>query len=305
MKAIVTGADGFVGSAVVKELCSRGYDVLAVDLNDKPRRLDLLNSHIQYLMHSIDDIDFLDSICAKGEYDFFFHFAWRGSAGLERCDEKIQLANALQTAACLRKAASLGCKRFICAGSIMEFETNQVVYQQGSKPGLPYVYGAGKTIAHEICKPIANSLGIDLLWSYITNAYGVGESSPRFLNSTLRKIIHQEPLEFTSGTQNYDFVYVTDVAKAFRLIAEKGVANKGYLIGSGEARPLRLFIEDIIAELRPSQKPIFGNVPYTGAMTPIETYGIVDLVKDCGFVPSVSFRDGVKMTYNWLKEIEK
>jgi UDP-glucose 4-epimerase len=303
MKAIVTGADGFVGSAVVKELRRNNYDILAIDLAENPRRIkpDL---HIRYLPHSIENVDFLDSICSKGEFDFFFHFAWRGSAGPERCDEKIQLANALQTATCLREAAKIGCKRFICAGSIMEFETNQVVYEQGSNPGLPYIYGAGKTIAHEICKPIANSLGIDLLWSYITNAYGVGESSPRFLNSTLRKIIHGESLEFTSGTQNYDFIYVDDVAKAFRLIAENGKANKGYLIGSGEAKPLRLFVEDIIAELKPSQKPLFGNVPYTGVMTPIETYQIEDLKRDCGFVPSVPFKKGVRMTFEWLKEAE-
>jgi UDP-glucose 4-epimerase len=304
MKAIVTGADGFVGSAVIKELRHFGYDILAIDLSPTPKRI-VLDSHIKYCPHSIEDIGFLSTICAKGEYDFFFHFAWRGSAGPDRCDEKIQLTNALQTAACLRKASELGCKRFICAGSIMEYETNQAVYGQGTAPGLAYIYGAGKTIAHEICKPIAVSLGIDLLWAYITNAYGIGETSPRFLNTTLRKIIHGDPLEFTSGTQNYDFVYVSDVAKAFRLIAELGRTNKGYLIGSGEAKPLRSFVEDIIDELKPTQKPLFGNVPYTGVMTPLETYSISDLQTDCGFTAFVPFKKGIRMTYEWLKGAEK
>jgi UDP-glucose 4-epimerase len=89
------------------------------------------------------------------------------------------------------------------------------------------------------------------VWAYITNTYGVGESSPRFLNSTIRKIIHGEPLEFTSGIQNYDFIYVTDVAKAFRLLGEKGKANKGYIIGSGAAKPLRQFVEEILSNLSP------------------------------------------------------
>jgi nucleoside-diphosphate-sugar epimerase len=304
MKAIVTGADGFVGSYVTKNLLAHGYEVLAVDLGVTPKRLDVSNPHLKYLQHSIEDVAFFSEACKPGEYDFFFHFAWKGSAGLERCDEKIQLTNALQAAQCLRKASEIGCRRFICAGSIMEYETNQVVYEQGSEPGMAYIYGAGKTIAHEICKPIANSLGIDLVWSYITNAYGVGESSPRFLNSTIRKIIHGERLEFTSGTQNYDFIYVTDVAKAFRLIAEKGIKNKSYLIGSGEAKPLRSFIEDILNELKPAQPAIFGEIPYNGVLTPLGIYSITEIQKDCGFIPEVPFKKGLRLTYEWLKEMK-
>jgi len=303
MKAIVTGADGFVGSYVVKELLSSGYDVLAIDISEKPHRLEP-NCHLQYFSHSIEDLSFLDQFASNKAVDVFFHFAWRGSAGEERSDEIIQLKNALSSAACLRKAAELGIRRFVMAGTIMEYETSQVVYAQGSRPGTPYIYGAGKTVAHEIMKPIANSLGIDLVWAYITNAYGVGESSPRFLNTTLRKIICNEPLEFTSAVQNYDFVYVTDVAKAFRLLGEKGKANRGYLIGSGDAKSLKDFILEIVKELCPNREVIFGAVPYTGVMTPLEDYSIEDIQNDCGFSPTISFREGVRKTYEWLKGLE-
>ena len=84
---------------------------------------------------------------------------------------------------------------------------------------------------------------------------------------------HGEPLEFTSGTQNYDFIYVTDVAKAFRLLGEKGKANKGYIIGSGAAKPLRQFVEEILGELKPTSPAKFGDVPYTGVMTSLSQRG--------------------------------
>jgi len=304
MKAIVTGADGFVGSYVVKELVSKGYEVLAIDLGPTPRRLEP-SSSLKYVSLSIEKIDQAETLFPEFlASDAFFHFAWRGSAGPERCDETIQLENALMAAKCLRAAAQMKIKRFICAGTIMEFETNQVIYEQGSQPSLPYIYGAGKTIAHEICKPLANNLGIDLVWAYITNTYGVGENSPRFLNSTIKKIIHGEHLEFTSGVQNYDFIYVTDVAKAFCLLGERGKANKGYVIGSGAAKPLREFVKEIFEELVPDQKPIFGDIPYTGVMTPVGTFSTEDIESDCGFKPSVSFRDGVRLTYEYLKSLE-
>ena len=47
---------------------------------------------------------------------------------------------------------------------------------------------------------------IDLIWAKITNAYGVGELSPRLVNTTIRKVIHGQPPQFTFGTQNYDFI---------------------------------------------------------------------------------------------------
>ena len=184
----------------------------------------------------------------------------------------------------------------------MEFEVHDVMYSQGTKPALPYIYGVGKVLAHELCKPIANQLGIELVWSYITNAYGVGENSPRFINTTLRKIIAHEPLEFTSGVQNYDFVYIDDVAEAFYLLGEKGKANKGYLIGSGDAKPLKEFIKEMCEENSKDNPPLFGNVPYTGVNTPIETFSIKDLQEDCGYSAKVSFKEGTKRTLEWLKE---
>lgn len=300
MKAIVTGANGFVGSALVKRLIKAGYDVLAIDLSFEKPRFEV-NKQVKLLELSIEHIDKLPELI-DAKYDIFFHFAWIGSAGPLRTDEKIQTQNALWTVDCLKIASQIGCKKFVCAGTIMEFEVHDVMYSQGTKPALPYIYGVGKVLAHELCKPIANQLGIDLVWSYITNAYGVGENSPRFINTTLRKIIAHEPLEFTSGVQNYDFVYIDDVAEAFYLLGEKGKANKGYLIGSGDAKPLKEFIKEMCEENSKDNPPLFGNVPYTGVNTPIETFSIKDLQEDCGYSAKVSFKEGTKRTLEWLKE---
>ena len=300
MKAIVTGANGFVGSALVKRLIKAGYDVLAIDLSFEKPRFEV-NKQVELLELSIEHINKLPELI-DAKYDIFFHFAWIGSAGPLRTDEKIQTQNALWTVDCLKIASQIGCKKFVCAGTIMEFEVHDVMYSQGTKPALPYIYGVGKVLAHELCKPIANQLGIELVWSYITNAYGVGENSPRFINTTLRKIIAHEPLEFTSGVQNYDFVYIDDVAEAFYLLGEKGKANKGYLIGSGDAKPLKEFIKEMCEENSKDNPPLFGNVPYTGVNTPIENFSIKDLQEDCGYSAKVSFKEGTKRNLEWLKE---
>jgi hypothetical protein len=60
----------------------------------------------------------------------------------------------------------------------MEYEVEAVVHAQESQPGLEYIYGMGKHIAHSMCKSVAAKIGIDLLWPMITNAYGVGRTVP-------------------------------------------------------------------------------------------------------------------------------
>ena len=301
MKAIVTGANGFVGSALVKALLANGIEVLGVDVSFKFPRLEP-NPLYKTIELSIEHIRDLNNLVDHGEYTLFYHFAWLGSAGEMRSDETIQTKNALWTVDCLRLAAEIGCKKFICAGSIMEFEVHEAIYTPLTKPSVNYIYGVGKVLAHELCKPIANAIGIDLVWAYITNAYGVGEKSPRFINSTLRKIASGDRLEFTSGTQNYDFVYIDDVANAFLKLGEHGVANKGYIIGSGDAKPLRDFVLEMCEELGPSMPPVFGNVPFTGVNLPLETFSIDPIQKDCFFSPTVSFKEGIRRTYEWLKE---
>jgi nucleoside-diphosphate-sugar epimerase len=151
---------------------------------------------------------------------------------------------------------------------------------------------------------VAADIGIDLLWPMITNAYGVGELSPRFVNSTLRKIIHGEPLQFTAATQNYDFIYVTDVAKAFYLVAKHGKPFSEYMIGSGGAKPLREFILEMQQALAPDVTPIFGDIPFTGIDMPLSTFDITALREDCGFEAEVSFAEGTRLTLEWLKTQE-
>lgn len=301
-KIIITGADGFVGSYTVNHFLKEGKFVLAIDMAEAPHRLQH-HPNLSYLQCDISDKELMLNRIPRGVYDTFIHFAWAGSAGDARFDYNLQMKNALNTVECLKVAKELGCSRFVCAGSIMEYEVEAAIHTQGSRPGMGYIYGMGKHIAHCMCKSIAANIGIDLLWPMITNAYGVGELSPRFVNTTLRKIIKNESLQFTAATQNYDFVYVTDVAKAFYLVAEKGKPFCEYMIGSGQARPLKEFILEMVKSCGPNNKPLFGDVPFTGTNMSLDFFSIDDLKRDCGYTPDVNFEDGTKMTMEWLKTL--
>lgn len=297
---IISGANGFVGSALVRELLKYDYKIYALDREGCYGNLPE-DSRVTFVPCDLADMVSLKDKLPTEDYDIFFHFAWVGSAGPDRADIALQLQNAQWTVDSLRVAKELGCKRFLCAGSIMEHETMAAAYTQGNKPGMGYIYGGGKLIAHVMCMSVAAQIGIDLIWPEITNAYGVGERSPRLVNTTIQKCIRGEAPQFTAGTQNYDFVYIDDVARAFRLIGENGKPFHEYLIGSSTARPLKEFLLEMQSAVAPDLEFKFGDVPFTGIDLPLEKFDCSNIEKDTGFRAEISFAEGCRRTYEWWK----
>lgn len=299
--AIISGANGFVGGAVVRELLAHDYEIYALDQEGCSGNLPD-DARIHFVPCDLAEMASLKDKLPLREYDVFYHFAWVGSAGPARADTQLQLNNAQWTVDSLRVAKELGCKRFLCAGSIMEHETMAAAYTQGNRPGLGYIYGGGKLIAHVMCMSVAAELGIELIWPEITNAYGVGERSPRMINTTIQKCMRGEVPQFTAGTQNYDFVYIDDVARAFRLIGEKGKPFCEYLIGSSTARPLKEFLREMQMAIAPELEFQFGDIPFTGIDLPLHKFDCSQTEADTGFRAEISFAEGCKRTMAWWKE---
>lgn len=299
-RAIVTGANGFVGNAVVKELIRNNVLVYAVHRPGHNENIEKLNN-VMSIPCSLSDINSLKDKFTGIEIDVFYHLAWDGSAGQARANTQLQLQNAQWTIDALKIAKEIGCKKFVSAGSIMEHETIAAAYKQGNKPGLGYIYGSGKLVAHTMCASVAAEIGIDIMWAIITNAYGPGEKSSRMVNTTIKKIINNESPQFTSGTQNYDFIYIDDVARAFYLIGKNGKPFNEYIIGSSCAKPLREFLMEMKMSIAPNLDFIFGDVPFTGINLPIEKFDSYHTETDTGFKAKTSFAEGVKLTMDWLK----
>lgn len=106
------------------------------------------------------------------------------------------------------------------------------------------------------------------------------------------------------GTQNYDFVYIDDVARAFYLIGKNGKPFNEYLIGSSNAKPLKEFLLEMKAAIAPDLDFIFGDIPFTGINLPLEKYDCSKTETDTGFKAKISFGEGCKKTMEWLKKVE-
>lgn len=303
-KALVTGANGFVGSALVRELTAHGVEVIAVDLK---KSNDNLPKDLRFIEFDLTQCEKLPQIISDRDIDVFYHLAWAGVSGELRSDIKTQINNIKCTVDCINVTRELSAKRFVCAGSIMENEALFVTGNQGYIPGEVYVNGSGiygscKYAAHSLGISTAAQIGVDLVWAKITNTYGAGERSKRFVNTTIRKILNNEPLRFTAGTQNYDFVYIDDVARAFRLIGENGKSFCSYIIGGSDPKPLKEYVLEMKNALAPDREFIFGDIPFTGANLPLSEYDCSLTEKDTGFKAEIPFSEGVRRTMEWIKQ---
>lgn len=297
-RAIVTGANGFVGAAVVNELVNHGYQVYAIGHRNHFDRL-AKNERIICKSCDIANMKGLLRVLPAQSYDVAFHFAWEGSAGEVRGDTAVQLQNVQGMLDFFHVCSKIGCRRIVCAGSIMEKETLAAVYGNEKSFGTGNVYGGAKIVAHIMGMSVAATLGVDLIWAMITNAYGPGEVSPRLVVTTIQKCLQGVSPQFTSGVQNYDFVYIDDAARAFRLIGERGKAFQSYIVGSSSAKPLKRFLIDMQQAIAPKLPFKFDSMPFQGISLPIEEFDCRNTEEDTTFKAEVSFAEGCQRTAQW------
>lgn len=301
-KVIVTGANGFIGTHLVHELVHSGYAVTAIVKENTPTTL-IEGDNVDIVVCDLSDLASLAEKINMG-YECFYHLAWIGSAGPARVDYSLQLSNVQYTCAAVEVAKKLGCQRFVGAGSIMEDESNVYVPCNASKPGGGYIYSTAKLTAHYMAKCHANTLGIEFCWGKISNAYGRGDTTGRFMHYLIGKLLRGEDCDLTSGTQLYDFIYVTEVARAFRYIGERGKTNNSYYIGSLQPQPLRKFVTEARNIISPNVNLNFGVVDFNGIEMDRCYFNALPLKEDTEFENSISFKEGIVQYADWLRRLE-
>jgi UDP-glucose 4-epimerase len=301
--AVVTGGTGFIGKRLVSELLENGVHVTLVLL---PEITDMqalpASEHLHIVDCGLKDIGKLPERIKNRGFDVFFHLAWNGSAGELRGNVEEQLNNAAYSCYAVRAAKSLGCRKFVGAGSIMEDEANLYIPQKDADPSINYIYSCAKLTAHYMCKTIANREGIEFCWGKISNAYGEGDLTGRFVHSTVKNMLKGVKCSFTHGKQLYDFIYVGEVAKAFIAIGEKGRAGRSYYIGTFDVKPLSEFIHIMKSVLKSSSEIEMGAVPFKGALLPREYFDAEPLYSDTGFKATIPFEEGLLKYKDWLEK---
>ena len=301
-KVIVTGANGFIGTALCRELSNQGISVIAVVRNEEENISNIENlKGLRVVYSDLSEFKNLNEKISDRDIDVLYHLAWVGSAGPLRGNAEVQFNNIRYTCDTVEACAKINCKRFVFASSIMEYEIEAVMATDAT-PGINTLYSSAKVSADYMARTIAGSLGVNYIRAVISNIYGPGELSPRLVNTSIRKLLNGEHCAFSAGEQTYDFIYIDDAAKTFVAIGEKGVANRTYYIGSQNPRPLKEFLCELRDQVDPNIEIGLGEIPFNGVSLTYTEFDIHAVKNDTGFIPSVSFTEGIKNTIEWIKE---
>lgn len=299
MNVVVTGSTGFVGRELVAELLRQKdhVTVLVRERRQIPKEWAECVQVIEASMEQYADLEKKDF--AGEEADVFFHLAWNGTSGNLRANVPVQLKNIQYTCDAVSLAEKLNCKRFVNAGSIMEYEAMQYLTSAEADPGMGYIYSTAKLTADFMAKTTAVNHHMDYINVVISNIYGPGECSARFINTTVRKMLKNQIIELTHGQQLYDFIYITDAVKEVVLAAKKGEHNRNFYIGNAAPKPLKDFIIQMKKILKSESELQFGKVPFKGALLSYKEFDTEEMRK-LGYEPAITFEQGITMLKDWM-----
>ncbi|WP_288322263.1 NAD(P)-dependent oxidoreductase, partial [uncultured Selenomonas sp.] len=294
---VVTGATGAIGTALVRELVRRSVKVYAV-CRPGSTRLSHLPSHplVQRVMLDLHEIERLPEILgAERTAEGFYHLAWLGTANPnKRFHMRIQADNIRYTVDAAEAAHRLGCTFFVGAGSQAEYGVVDGILRPDTPTCPIHGYGMAKLCAGQMTRALCRGYGIRHIWARILSVYAFNDHPYRLINWTLRHLLEGKKPELTACEQVWDFLFADDAAEALFCMGGKGRDGAVYVLGSGEARPLRRYIETLRDMVNPQLPLGFGERPYMRDQVMHLEADITALVNDTGWRPRRSFAEGAQ-----------
>jgi UDP-glucose 4-epimerase len=302
-RAVVTGGAGFIGSHMVDLLIERGYHVMVVD-NLSRGRLDNLAQHREQPRCEVHQVDMTglapDSDLFRGA-KYVFHFGGLGDIvpSIEHPLEYMH-ANVNGTLSVLEASRHAGVQKLVYAASSSCYGASPPTPTSESAPIKPeYPYALSKYLGEEAVLHWSDVYRLPAVSIRIFNAYGPRVRTTGVYGAVFGVFLAQKlkgkPLTVVGdGTQRRDFVFVTDVARAFLLAAESDVSGEVFNLGAGNPQSVNRLVELIGGEVTYIPKRP-GEPECTWADTS-------KIRARLGWEPRMSFEEGVAAM---MREIQR
>jgi len=311
MKAIVTGASGFIGSHLSRRLLEGGWEVVGVDCFTSfyPRWMKarnvaplLRNRRFRLVEKDLNDLALGRLLRGAGAV---FHLA--AQAGVRtswgRSFETYIRHNIAATQRLLEAAKGRDGPKIIYASSSSVYGLTPDMPMTETSPVRPLSpYGVTKLAAEQLCVLYFRNFGLPTVSLRFFTVYGPGQRPDMAFHKFFKSVREgKEITVYGDGRQTRDFTYVGDIVEACLSALERGKAGEVYNIGGGHRERLdRLFplFESVTGRplrirLVARQK---GDVPDTHAA--IEKAG-----RDLGYRPRTSLREGLAAEWDDIQSL--
>lgn len=291
--AIVTGGAGFIGSHMVDLLVEKGHRVAILDdlSGGRPDNLahHLANPDVRLHQMDIRDLRPTDEVFHGAE--LVFHFAGIGDIvpSIERPQEYMSV-NVMGTVAVLECARAARVKKLVYAASSSCYGLARTPTSEDHPIEPKYPYALSKYQGEQAVLHWHQVYGLPVNSIRIFNAYGTRSRTSGAYGAVfgvfLRQKLAGQPLTLVGdGTQSRDFLYVTDVARAFYTAAQTPRSGGIYNLGAGNPQTVNRLVELLGCDTVPIPKR---------PGEPDCTWACIDKIRaELGWEPQVSFEQGV------------
>lgn len=303
MKALITGSSGFVGKNLREELAANGYEVIGIDIaSSKPKeRIDLLN------YAEVNDV-----ICTH-KPDAIFHLA--GVSTIPQSWENPQGTIALNTIAAINifeavRNNSLNTKILIVGSSVQYGNLGSrgelVSEAESTVPTNPYA--VSKNAQEEMAMLYVKEYGLHINMTRSFNHAGAGQREDFAIPSFAARIVRiekglQQSMKVGNLDSRRDFTHVKDVARAYRLIVEKGVNGEIYNVGSGETYNIGEILHEMIGKATCEIKVEHDVARASKSEMPVLCCDNSKLKKDTGWEPVYTMSEIIDELLNYYRKI--
>ena len=293
MTFAITGATSMLGVATIKKCISKNIAVLAFARKNSKNISRLPESSLIKIVEC--DLSEMAAFDADGlSSDVFIHFGWAFTDKTGRNDVTKQLQNVQYTIDAVHLAKRLGCKKFVGAGSQAEYGTPNVMLKADTPVNPLIPYGVAKYAAGRLSSMECKKEGLEYNWVRILSVYGEHDNEGTLLKQLIHNAKNNIPMGLSGCEQIWDYLYEDDAGVAFVAVAEKGVDGKIYPLGSGVGRPLKEYVQDVIAVLNQEYRPKYGMYPYSPTQPMYLVGDESELEIDIGWNSKITFIDGIR-----------
>lgn len=301
-KIVVSGANGFLASNLVKKLSTCGHEIWVILRPESKENKELAElCNVKFIRCAYEDRDFL---CANiGAADAWFHFAWGGVNRDEIDSPEVQKRNVEMSVEVLKSAHRLGCRVFMDAGSRVEYgvtEDGHMVEDMVCHPVNEY--GKAKLEFYNIAKDMCEEYGIKYCHLRFFSVYGYGDHPWSIISTLVRDLPKGEKVSLSACRHKWNFMYIDDAVDAvyslYESVDSKNSFNSGiFNIASADTRELKSFVQEIHNIVGNKGELEFGSFVQAkeGALSIIPSIKALESITS-GWKERYSFEQGIRET---------
>lgn len=227
MRVLLTGASGFLGRYVLRELTKRGIDSVVAGRTCPP------GHQGDYIEADLLQVEGCTAVIERAQATHLMHLAWYAEHGkywssplnLRWLEASVRLVEAF---------CSAGGQRVVAAGTCVEYDWSYGYCQEDVTPLTPEsMYGTAKDATRRMVAAVCPAHEVPFAWGRIFFPYGEGEDSRRLIPALIEVFQGKRPPFGVNASAYRDFIHAEDVARGFvRLLTCD--AERAYNISSGQ-----------------------------------------------------------------------